>query len=305
MVAGSMDQFILWFNMLTFTLMVASAGLVYLVYLRSPHAWLRSFIIYTGTHAFWLLFGTYVFFQAVFLPAPIDSLTLIFAYVRVAVSFVVLLSGSLFFLILADDRVGRIGTVVMVASASVVGLLIGLSLGFDLVWAGTAASTVFYAYFAGLSIYALVKVLKETGARRRMLFFVVYSVASHSVIAVLTVFFVFVPPDPSRGMLVSALSTGLFCAIWGLLMVITASRWVSMGLISSQEELPPAFIEDYKISRREVEIVEVIREGLTSRQIGERLFISQRTVEAHIHNIYRKCDVINRVELINKISRYS
>ena len=180
-----MDQFILWFNMLTFTLMVASAGLVYIVYLRSRHTWLRSFIVYTGAYAFWLLFGTYVFFQAVFLPAPIASLTLIFAYVRVAVSFVVLLSGSLFFLILADDRVGRTGTVLMVASAAVVGLLIGLALGFGLTWAGTVSSMVFYVYFAGLSIYALVKVLKGSGARRRMLFFVVYSVAAYSLIVVL------------------------------------------------------------------------------------------------------------------------
>ena len=103
----------------------------------------------------------------------------------------------------------------------------------------------------------------------------------------------------------SVLSSGLFCALWGLLMVIVAARWVSLGLTSSPTDLPAVFVEDYGISRREVEIVEVIREGLTSRQIGERLFISQRTVEAHIHNIYRKCDVINRVELINKISRYS
>jgi DNA-binding NarL/FixJ family response regulator len=45
-------------------------------------------------------------------------------------------------------------------------------------------------------------------------------------------------------------------------------------------------------------------DGMTSRDAAERLFISQRTVETHVSNIYRKCGVANRVELVQLVGRY-
>jgi len=45
------------------------------------------------------------------------------------------------------------------------------------------------------------------------------------------------------------------------------------------------------LSRREVEIVQLLCEGLSSRQIARHLHISAKTVENHRYNIYRKCEV--------------
>jgi two-component system nitrate/nitrite response regulator NarL len=50
------------------------------------------------------------------------------------------------------------------------------------------------------------------------------------------------------------------------------------------------------LSHREVEILRLLADGLTDREISETLTISIRTVETHVSNILRKLDVRNRAE---------
>lgn len=56
------------------------------------------------------------------------------------------------------------------------------------------------------------------------------------------------------------------------------------------------------LSQREREILYFIREGLSSREIGERLHISLKTVEAHRYNIIKKLQVKNMAALLNEIT---
>ncbi len=53
-----------------------------------------------------------------------------------------------------------------------------------------------------------------------------------------------------------------------------------------------------KISKRELEIVRFIHKGFQSKQIGEALGISDRTVGKHRENIMKKCQVKNVTELL-------
>jgi DNA-binding NarL/FixJ family response regulator len=46
-----------------------------------------------------------------------------------------------------------------------------------------------------------------------------------------------------------------------------------------------------ELSRREIEVVQLLCEGLSSKEIARRLHISAKTVENHRYNIYRKCEV--------------
>ncbi|MBT1702474.1 response regulator [Chryseosolibacter indicus] len=55
-----------------------------------------------------------------------------------------------------------------------------------------------------------------------------------------------------------------------------------------------------KLTQREIEIVKLIADGLTSQQMADKLFISPRTVETHRANLMKKLSVKNAVELIKK-----
>jgi len=61
-------------------------------------------------------------------------------------------------------------------------------------------------------------------------------------------------------------------------------------------EARPARADTFGLSRREHEVLALISEGRTNREIGERLFISQKTVGVHVGNILSKLGVSGRVE---------
>lgn len=52
-----------------------------------------------------------------------------------------------------------------------------------------------------------------------------------------------------------------------------------------------------RLSRRELEIAALVAEGLTNREIGERLFISKRTVDGHLDHIRTKLGGATRVRI--------
>ena len=51
------------------------------------------------------------------------------------------------------------------------------------------------------------------------------------------------------------------------------------------------------LSDREKEIVQLVAQGFRNREIGEKLFISDQTVKNHLHNIFDKLGVSDRLEL--------
>jgi len=51
------------------------------------------------------------------------------------------------------------------------------------------------------------------------------------------------------------------------------------------------------LSTRELEITELVAQGLTNREVAERLFLSHNTVKVHLRNIFTKTGVASRTEL--------
>lgn len=56
--------------------------------------------------------------------------------------------------------------------------------------------------------------------------------------------------------------------------------------------------EENILTRREIEILKAMAEGLSNKEIGQKLFISSGTVKAHSASIYRKLEVLNRTGAI-------
>ena len=59
------------------------------------------------------------------------------------------------------------------------------------------------------------------------------------------------------------------------------------------------FGDDTSLSKREVEILKLIRKGYLGKEIADKLFISLNTVNNHRKNILRKLQVSNSIEAIN------
>lgn len=55
-----------------------------------------------------------------------------------------------------------------------------------------------------------------------------------------------------------------------------------------------------KISNKESEVLKLISEGLTTKQIAAQLFVSTRTIETHRSNLLKKLEVSNTAALIQK-----
>lgn len=51
------------------------------------------------------------------------------------------------------------------------------------------------------------------------------------------------------------------------------------------------------LTARETEVMQCVASGLSNQQIAEKLIVQEGTVKIHVHNIYRKLGINNRVDL--------
>ena len=65
---------------------------------------------------------------------------------------------------------------------------------------------------------------------------------------------------------------------------------------SSQRRKRVAFDE---LTPQELQIVQMVSQGLSNRVIAQRLYLSKRTVESHLYRVYPKLDVRSRAQLIS------
>ena len=61
--------------------------------------------------------------------------------------------------------------------------------------------------------------------------------------------------------------------------------------------------ENYGLSSREEEILNLMTDGLDFKMIGEKIFISYETVRTHVKNIYKKLHVSSKSEAVQKAAQ--
>ena len=59
-------------------------------------------------------------------------------------------------------------------------------------------------------------------------------------------------------------------------------------------------LKELGITKREHEILALIAEGLSNREIGEKLFVSENTVKTHSSRLFEKMDVNRRMQAVQK-----
>ena len=78
--------------------------------------------------------------------------------------------------------------------------------------------------------------------------------------------------------------------------LLTYFRMPTCGMTAEYEDLTATLTE------RERELLPLLLSGKKNKEIGEELHLSESTVKFHINNIYKKCGVNSRTELIVKLS---
>jgi DNA-binding NarL/FixJ family response regulator len=58
-----------------------------------------------------------------------------------------------------------------------------------------------------------------------------------------------------------------------------------------------------ELSKTENQVLKMLAEGLLYKEIADKKFISMETVKKHVGNIYRKLQVNNKIEAINKLNQ--
>jgi DNA-binding CsgD family transcriptional regulator len=57
------------------------------------------------------------------------------------------------------------------------------------------------------------------------------------------------------------------------------------------------------LSAQEAQIAELAAQGLSNREIGQRLFVSHRTVGSHLYRIFPKLGITSRSQLAGALGR--
>ena len=76
---------------------------------------------------------------------------------------------------------------------------------------------------------------------------------------------------------------------------IVSEKFISSYLKSEKEK---KMKQDIPLSERELEVLKHMSQGLSNKQIADKLFISIRTVETHKHNLMKKLNIYSTAELV-------
>ena len=94
--------------------------------------------------------------------------------------------------------------------------------------------------------------------------------------------------------------------ITAIVEVSNGKRYICQEVKTILEELEadgnPDSADMNNLSRRELDIIKLIKEGLSSKEIALQLDISLKTVEVHRYNILKKLKLKNTAALVNFIN---
>lgn len=80
---------------------------------------------------------------------------------------------------------------------------------------------------------------------------------------------------------------------------------MTRALFEEQPKNTPINTVEVTLTHREIEVLKLIAQGYTNRQVGEMLNLSMRTVESHRANLMAKLGISSRVELVRYALQHS
>ena len=76
--------------------------------------------------------------------------------------------------------------------------------------------------------------------------------------------------------------------------------WLGLHFVKQKRDSTNFDPDKLGLSKREIEVLELLSSGLSNQEIADSLFVSLNTVKTHISNIYTKLNVQRRTQAIQK-----
>jgi len=87
----------------------------------------------------------------------------------------------------------------------------------------------------------------------------------------------------------------------GINCVANGQVFLSNSVKPSQDEYSDIISEPKDLTKRQIQILSLLFEGYSTKYIGEKIGLSQRTIQCHIHLLCNNFQVENRAELLRKV----
>ena len=297
-----MIHLVLWLNILSLLVFMTAFPVLAALWIRGLYSWTRVTLWSLSVLVVYQLLFTFRFFLARYVPKLSPGIILILELASAGASLI-----SLYLLPLMVARyTGRGSSRRDYLAAAVAPLLLLASL-FPILFlrdplSARLINSGFYLYIGGLSFYGYTKsagIHLTPEARAVRGFFLINIIFYLFMLLYLNVYPFTLPPDiPGVILLVP-----VYLLSWAGTLIIASTRSLFFQR-QAAATLPAAFIDRYQISPRETEVLQLLIQGRSNKEIGETLFISARTVETHLHNMYGKCGVKSRLELIKRAGRF-
>jgi len=108
-------------------------------------------------------------------------------------------------------------------------------------------------------------------------------------------------PGPSVFQFMNNLAQPVYFLVLNGLTILFGLRYMNRPSFQEQGKLSAYFLSAFHVTDREAEIIDLLLGGATTGKIAEVLFISPKTAENHVYNIYQKLHVRNRVQMFQLI----
>lgn len=144
---------------------------------------------------------------------------------------------------------------------------------------------------------ALTKILKGKNLERGFILFI-FLICIYQIIAIIFS----ARPIPGRislGVYGYHLTSIFITSLAYLEFLIFIIKKLSRDFSGKKREISSEAVKEFNLTLRETDIANLLLIGLNSREIGEKLFITKKTVDTHIYNMYKKCGVKNKLEFFN------
>jgi DNA-binding NarL/FixJ family response regulator len=82
---------------------------------------------------------------------------------------------------------------------------------------------------------------------------------------------------------------------------LTGSLFSQIVENAINESKPSAIVESTRMTKREKQVIALIADGSTNKEIAQNLHLSTYTVKSHVHNILEKLALNTRVQIANQV----